>query len=327
MAKRPGQAGQWVLPAAGTFIALSGVLAVAWIVNAFAESVFLGKLVTVLLALTLVAFAATLAAVVSLLVTTLKHQQQAAATGLHEQLLRRQSQLLESIHESVLVSDRAKAVAFREKEREALRRAIQEDITKGDWEAAYHLVDEMARAFGYHEEAERLRGEIDRQRAETLKAELAGEMGAFRENLSARNWEAARTEAERLMGMFPGNREVRDLGNRIQAAWDGHKRHLLTEFQQTIDRSQLDRGIELLKELDEYLTPGEAEGLREAARGVFRAKLHNLGVQFSIAVSEKNWDEAIAAGQQIIEEFPNSRMAQEVRDNIEALRDRASAVR
>ena len=62
------------------------------------------------------------------------------------------------------------------------------------------------------------------------------------------------------------------------------------------------------EELDMYLTPNEALALQEAAKDVFRTKLHNLGVQFAMAVSDKQWNHALEIGQQIIQDFPNSRM-------------------
>ena len=58
--------------------------------------------------------------------------------------------------------------------------------------------------------------------------------------------------------------------------------------------------------------------LQEAARDIFRTKLHNLGVQFSIAVTEKQWTGAFNIGRQIIKDFPNSRMSHEIRAKMEA---------
>jgi hypothetical protein len=68
-----------------------------------------------------------------------------------------------------------------------------------------------------------------------------------------------------------------------------------------------------------YLTPNEGLALQEAARDVFRTKLHNLGVQFSLAVSEKQWTQALQTGRQIIRDFPNSRMADEIREKVDIL--------
>ena len=71
-----------------------------------------------------------------------------------------------------------------------------------------------------------------------------------------------------------------------------------------------------------YLTPNEGLALQEAARDVFRNKLHSLGVQFSLAVSEKQWAKALETGQQIIHDFPNSRMAEEIREKVDVLRQK-----
>ncbi|GAI66954.1 unnamed protein product, partial [marine sediment metagenome] len=65
--------------------------------------------------------------------------------------------------------------------------------------------------------------------------------------------------------------------------------------------------------------PNEGLALQEAARDAFRTKLHNLGVQFSIAVAEKRWTSALDVGQKIITDFPNSRMSEEIRGKLEVL--------
>jgi outer membrane protein assembly factor BamD (BamD/ComL family) len=44
-------------------------------------------------------------------------------------------------------------------------------------------------------------------------------------------------------------------------------------------------------------------------------------------VQDKAWDQAADVGQRIIKEFPNSRMATEVRSMIDQIRDRASTMR
>ena len=70
------------------------------------------------------------------------------------------SVLINQVSEQQLISERAKAVAFRESERDALRRAIREEMTRRDWDAALTLVNDIEAAFGYKTEADRFREEI-----------------------------------------------------------------------------------------------------------------------------------------------------------------------
>ncbi len=51
-------------------------------------------------------------------------------------------------------------------------------------------------------------------------------------------------------------------------------------------------------------------------------KLHNLGVQFKLAVSEREWAKALQTGQEITRDFPNSKMAEEIREKMDILRQR-----
>ncbi|MCK4959755.1 MAG: hypothetical protein KAT00_10140, partial [Planctomycetes bacterium] len=59
------------------------------------------------------------------------------------------------------------------------------------------------------------------------------------------------------------------------------------------------------------------------ASGVFRNKLHNLGVQFALAVTERQWSKALQAAEQITSDFPNTRMAHEIRGKLDILQERA----
>ena len=99
-----------------------------------------------------------------------------------------------------------------------------------------------------------------------------------------------------------------------------HKKLLLSTWDEAVKRQTTDRSLEILRELDLYLTPNEGLALQEAARDVFRNKLHNLGVQFSLAVSGKQWGKAIETGLQIIHDFPNSKMAEEIRGKMNILK-------
>ena len=100
----------------------------------------------------------------------------------------------------------------------------------------------------------------------------------------------------------------------------GRKRILLAAWDDAIQNQETDRSLDILKELDQYLTPNEGLALQEAARDVFRNKLHNLGVQFAIAVTEKRWVDALDVGQNIITDFPNSKMSEEIRAKLDVLK-------
>lgn len=230
---------------------------------------------------------------------------------------------LRGISENTQLSSTARAIIYRGKERTSLRLAINEEIIRGDWEAAYALVEQLEERHGYKNEAARLRAEVDRSR-ERDKADKDHEVVArVKAYLERQDWDRARREMDRLIADHPGNPEVRELPRLFVKYRDEHKRRLLKEWDQVVQRNEIDRGIAILKALDQYLTRTEAAALEESARGVFRAKLHNLGVQFSLAVTDQEWSLALEAGHQIMREFPNSQMAQEVRDRIHLLKKRA----
>jgi hypothetical protein len=182
----------------------------------------------------------------------------------------------------------------------------------------------MSQTYGYRQEAEEFREEIIRARAAEMEAQIKRSMDSFERLLQAREWDKAGAEAAKVQRLFPDAPQVRDLGKRVRDAREEHKRNIEREFLEAAQRDDVEKAMDLLKELDLYLTEAEAEPFRETARGVIGKKRQNLGVQFKIAVHDKEWTEAVRIGEQIIREFPNTKMADEVRGLIDLVRERSA---
>lgn len=234
------------------------------------------------------------------------------------------STLLQLMSEQQLLSDRAKAVAYRGNDREALRRAIREEMNNKDWDAALVLANEMETQFGYTQEAAALRAEITNNRTEVMRRQITEAANLIDQHTRAERWNQALREADRILHTYPNDEQVKRLPQEIENRRQGHKKQLLDSWKEAVGRKDVDGSIEILKKLDLYLTPVEAEAMQETARGIFKEKLNNLKDQFSRSVHEENWNEAIRIGDTIVHDFPNSRIALEVKDTMEALRQRAS---
>lgn len=254
--------------------------------------------------------------------TAVQHRNQELLVSLGEQI-RHVGDILNQVSEQQLISDRAKSVAFRSREREAVRRAIEEDVTAGDWDAANALAGEMETIFGYRQEAVRLREEIAQKRQNILRREVAEVTTLIDGFMRSEQWSAAQKEAEKLAHNYPNDPMVRKLPQEIESRRQAFKKQLLDQWHESVHRRDIDGSIGILKKLDSYLTPAEAESMQESVRGVFKLKLDNLRVQFSTAVQEHHWTDAIHLGETIMREFPNAKIAQEVREKMDALRDRA----
>ena len=228
----------------------------------------------------------------------------------HE-LSRRHGELLSRIAENSALSDAAKSLTNRDQEAEALRTAIRADLRTERWEAALTLVDGMEERFGYAEEAASLRKEINDARVEAMRQKLSQATAMIQTHLDACEWDQALHEIERLH---------RALYDTTKAA---RKSELLKDWDNAVERDDVDRAIEVLQDLDSYLTREEARLLEESAREVFKAKLLQLRMQFQFAVNDQRWRDALEIGVHIIEEFPNSRMSHEVAEAMDGLRKRA----
>jgi hypothetical protein len=233
------------------------------------------------------------------------------------------STLLEVVSEQQLLSDRAKAVAFREKDREALRRAIREEMAAKDWDAAFVLANEMETQFGYTQEAAVLRTEINNNRNEVTRRQITESVNLIDQHIRGERWSQALREADQLTHIYPNDEQVKRLPIDIENRRQAHKKQLMDSWREAVGRKDVDGSIEILKKLDLYLTPVEAEAMQETARGIFKEKLNNLKGQLSQAVHDENWTEAIRIGDVIIRDFPNSRIALEVKDMMDTLRQRA----
>ncbi len=231
---------------------------------------------------------------------------------------------IERLSEQAGLSADARRVLNRRAERELLCRAIEEDIAAEDWDAAMVLVKELAERFGYRAEAEEFRQRIERARQVTLDRKVADAIAGLDGLIVQRRWEPALREAGRIARLYPDAPRVSGLAQRVERARATYKQDLERRFLNAAQEDRIDEAMELLKELDAYLTEEEAEPYREVARGVIGKARENLGVRFKLAMQDRRWNEAAATGERIIAEFPNSRMATEVRGLLDVVRDRTA---
>jgi len=227
---------------------------------------------------------------------------------------------LTQINHSTRVSETAKAIVFRDADRQSLREAVFEKLQQQDFDAAQEILDEIAKRPEYRELAEQLRAQAEKYRTATNQERLNQVTAHIEKLLNNCHWAMASAQIEGLIKAYPDNEQVKSMRQILLDKKQERKRILLAAWDDAVKGQETDRSLDILKELDLYLTPNEGLALQEAARDVFRTKLHNLGVQFSIAVTEKQWPSALGIGQHIIKDFPNSRMSEEIRGKLNVLR-------
>jgi len=227
---------------------------------------------------------------------------------------------LAQINHSTRVSETAKSIAFRDADRLSLRQAVFEKLQMQDFDGAKTVIDEIAKRPEYSDLAEDLRGQAEKYRTATSQ-ERTGQMIAHIDKLMDDcQWIQASSQIEDLIKASPDSEHAKLMRQKLLDKKEERKRILLAAWDDAVHQQETDRSLEILKELDHYLTPNEALALQETAKDVFRAKLHNLGDQFSLLITEKQWNSALEIGQKIVEEFPNSKMAEEIRTKMDVLR-------
>ena len=227
---------------------------------------------------------------------------------------------LSQINHSTRISETAKAIAFRDSDRQSLREAVFEKLQMQDFEAAYEIIDEIAIRSEYIELAEQLRIQAEQYRNANDQERLNQIIAHIEKLLTECQWARASAQIEGLVRNYPDSEQAKAMRQVLHDKKQERKRILLAAWDDAVTHQETDRSLDILKELDQYLTPNEALALQEAASDVFRTKLHNLGVQFSISVTEKRWTDALDIGQQIINNFPNSKMSEEIRAKLHVLK-------
>jgi outer membrane protein assembly factor BamD (BamD/ComL family) len=227
---------------------------------------------------------------------------------------------LAQINHSTRLSEKAKAIAFRDEEKRSLREAVFDKLQQHDFDAAYEIINEIANRPEYKELSEQLQTQADKYRNATDQERIIQVITHIDKLLEDCLWTKASAQIEQLIKGYPDSEKAKAMRQKLIDCKEERKKILLAAWDDAVKSQDTDRSLSLLKELDMYLTPNEGLALQEAARDVFRTKLHNLGVQFSIAVTEKRWANALDIGQHIVSDFPNSKMAEEIREKLDVLK-------
>ncbi|MEM6391843.1 MAG: hypothetical protein AAF797_03635 [Planctomycetota bacterium] len=231
--------------------------------------------------------------------------------------------LYESINERLLLSDTAKRIAYRHEDLALLRRTIQHDIDKHDFDAAMVLVHEIGATYGYLEEAEAFREQINAARTAETEEKVAQALTKLDGMLKRHAFDTATVEALKIQRLFPDTPKVADVQQRVARARADYKAELKSRLSEADQRDDVDGAMEIIKELDSHLTVAEAGEFREIARRVIAKKRENVGTQFELAIHDHEYARAVRVGEQFIKEFPNTRRADEIRGMLDLLRKRA----
>ncbi len=226
---------------------------------------------------------------------------------------------LNQINHSTRISEPVKAIAFRDEDRQSLREAVFEKLKQKDFEGAYEIIDEIGNHSGYRALAGELRAQVDNYRNASEEERIDQAIEHVEMLFRRCHWSKASLQVEGLIQEHPHSEKAKAMRQQLIDRKGERKKILLAAWDDAVQQQDTDRSLEILKELDMYLTPNEGLALQEAAKDAFKTKLHNMGVQFAMAISDKKWSQALEIGQQIMRDFPNSRMSGEIREKLGVL--------
>ena len=262
------------------------------------------------------------------LATFYTHANRSEKTGYHlEKILNaieQQNLYLQWIARDGQLSDRLKELVYRSANISTLQNAVTESLANSHFQIANDIVN-RARELGMKKETI---ASLENAIAESKKASMEEQTQVYSRKVETlidqHQWAEAKQICDNCIAEYGNSPKISALKDRIQSARASYKAKLLKMYGEAVKIDNVDRSIELLRELDSYLTHQEGEALAESARDVFKKRLHQLGVQFSIAAADDEWDLAIETGEEIMREFPNSRMSKEVHEKMPLLVNRAA---
>ncbi len=301
------------------------VLAIIIIVVTFTTNIFrtneeIPSLAWLLLAgVFIIALIATLSKLVKILDAI---QDNTAKLEVMTEAVKKSQAVLAEINKITHLSEEAKAIVFQDANKQFLTETVLDKLEHQDIDGAYDIIDGIANCRGYEELAEHLRNEADKHRGATDQERIEQAIKAIEKLFENYQWVIAGTRIERLISAYPDSEEAKAMRQTLIEKKEERKKVLLNAWDDAVKRHATDRSLEILRELDLYLTPEEGLALQKAARDVFKDKLHNLGIQFSLAVSGEQWEKAIQVGHEIMRDFPNSRMSEEIRGKMDVLKQR-----
>jgi phage terminase small subunit len=296
------------------------IILVTFFTNIFRTNEEIPSLAWLLLAgVFLIALIATLSNIIKIMDAV---QDNNAKLEVMTEAVKKSQSVLAEIKKIANLSEEAKAIIFQDTNEQFLTEIVLDKLEHQDIDGAYDIIDGIANSRGYEELAEQLRNEADKRRGATDQERIEQAIKTIEKLFENYQWVIANTRIEKLISAYPDSEEAKAMRQRLIETKEERKRVLLNAWDDAVKRHATDRSLEILKELDLYLTPEEGLALQEAARDVFKDKLHNLGIQFSLAVSGEQWEKAIQVGQEIMRDFPNSRMSEEIRGKMDVLKQR-----
>lgn len=230
---------------------------------------------------------------------------------------------LDAILEAMQMSENAKRILFRDRELELIRKTVQGDIESGDFHAALVLCDQMANVFGAVEEAEDMRTKVQEIIHQHHEERIREEMQQLSKLLDAHQWVDAYQYAAKMRRLYPESPLLHDLEQRIASVRTEYGHQLETRFLEAAKNEDVETAMALLRELDGYLTPEEARRFRDTADSVIVTYRESLSARFKMAISDHRWRDANEFGEELIRQFPNTKMALEVTDMLETIQVRA----
>ncbi|MHC4389595.1 MAG: hypothetical protein ACYSX1_13455, partial [Planctomycetota bacterium] len=179
--------------------------------------------------------------------------------------LEKNRSILTQLEKNLRLSEAAKTIIFSETNKQLLKDAALAKLKQRDFETANRMIHQMERHPEFEKLAEQLRAEMNKPPDQTDAEKLKPKIEEIEKLLEAHQWAPAGAQLEDLIKAHPNSEAVKAVRQKLLHKKEERKKVLLTAWDDAVQRQATNRSLEILRELDQYLTPSEASALEEAA--------------------------------------------------------------
>jgi hypothetical protein len=171
-------------------------------------------------------------------------------------------EIVRQVNQATRLSEQTKTIAFRDADAQVLREVVFDKLQQKDFDAAYEIIDEIAHRIGNTKLAEQLHAQADKYRDSDDMERMLQSIAHIERMLEEHQWAKASAQIERLISEYPGQEKALAMRQRLVDKKEERKKILLNAWDDAVKRQLTDRSLEILRDLDQYLTPNEGLALQ-----------------------------------------------------------------
>ena len=308
----------------GLAVGALGTVAVVWTVIAIVEGDVVGALTGG--AVFAVSAAVSVAGLLLVEVVRLRSAQVQTTVGvghllrqLSEEVARgrsdaaRVARAVGALEKWLALPEKSRAILSKRAEPPAFREAVAEALASEQWNEAERLIEAMDETLGLASEARQLRAQCQQVRSAALERHGRQTVEGIRKLIELDRFIEADQALVAFRDRFPKDDRVTALSQAIREGRQRRRAVLLGQFEQACERLDVAAGLDTLGKLEHLAGDREFMDLRVRLTEVDHEVQLAMRDRFAELIKAKQWPEALAEADEILRQYPQAAMAEDIR--------------